>query len=321
MITSAHLTIFEGPDGGGKTTLAREYAEQTGARYVHFGPLPNVRSGLARLYAEAMLPAVLGYQPVVFDRSWLSEQPYAIAFRGGRDRLHATAQRMLERLAFRCGAVVVLCRPPLDAVLQTYEQRKREEYLKTKKQLAQVYRYYDRHALDSHLPLIEYNYREHLSESISTTANTLKEVVHIHRSPLHDVLYQTAGRLDARVMLVGDSFAQPGNDDPFYQWPFASFSLMGCSQWLTQQLDAARIREHQLLFANADSLPHHTVLGFRGAIVALGDVAAAKLKYHLAMGMDDERKQIRECPHPAYWKRFHPHSPYPLIKLLRTLLA
>lgn len=316
---SAHLTIFEGPDGGGKSTLARVYAEQTGARYVHFGPLPHMRSGLARVYAEAMLPAVLGYQPVVFDRSWLSERPYAMAFRNGRDRLGPLSQRMLERLALRCGAVVVLCQPPLAVALDTYEQRKREEYLKTKAQLVEVYGHYD--TLRSHLPIVRYNYREHLGEHFPSVVNGMDQLMRMCRSPLHPARHQTAGRLDAPVMLVGESFAQPRNHDLLYQWPFASFSSEGCSQWLTQQLDTARIGESQLLFVNADDIPHYEMLHFRGEIIALGSEAKEKVRYRLAMTKRDGVKSIHPCPHPAYWKRFHPHSPYPLIALLRRLLA
>lgn len=315
---SAHLTIFEGPDGGGKSTLAREYAEQTGARYVHFGPLPHMRRGLARIYAEAMLPAVLGYQPVVFDRSWLSERPYAMAFRNGRDRLGPLSQRMLERLALRCGAVVVLCQPPLAAVLDTYEQRKREEYLTAKEQLVQVYGHYT--ALRSHLPIVYYNYREHLGEHFPSVANGVDQLVRACRSPLHPARHQTAGRLDAPVMLVGESFAQPHNHDLLYQWPFASFSSAGCSQWLTQQLDTARIHESQLLFVNADDIPYYEMLHFRGEIIALGSKAKEQARTYLAMAKRDEVKPIHSCPHPAYWKRAHPRSPYPLIKLLRPLL-
>ena len=85
MKTSKKLTIFEGCDGSGKTTAAREFAEQTGAKYVHFHNLPRIKKGLGRMYVEAMLPALLGYQEVVFDRSWLSETPYGEAFREGRD--------------------------------------------------------------------------------------------------------------------------------------------------------------------------------------------------------------------------------------------
>jgi polyphosphate kinase 2 (PPK2 family) len=114
MIDSKVLTIFEGPDGSGKTTAAREYAEQTGARYVHFPALPRVKHGLGRMYVEAMLPALLGYHDVVFDRCWLSETPYGEAFREGQDRLTQADRRMLERLALRCGAVVVKCLPEWD---------------------------------------------------------------------------------------------------------------------------------------------------------------------------------------------------------------
>ena len=61
------LTIFEGPDGSGKSTAAQAYAEATKAKYVHFPALPQVDKSLGRIYVEAMLPALLGYQDVVFD--------------------------------------------------------------------------------------------------------------------------------------------------------------------------------------------------------------------------------------------------------------
>ena len=82
--TSKKLTIFEGVDGSGKTVAAKRYADEICARYIHFGPFTRVTDGLARMYAEAMLLAVIGYQNVVFDRSWLSEGPYGLVMRGGR---------------------------------------------------------------------------------------------------------------------------------------------------------------------------------------------------------------------------------------------
>jgi len=101
--TCKRLTIFEGCDGSGKSTAAAKFAEEHGAKLVHFPALPRVTNNLARMYVEAMLPALLGYQDVVFDRCWLSEEPYGTAFREGQDRLGVVSVRMLERLAFRCG--------------------------------------------------------------------------------------------------------------------------------------------------------------------------------------------------------------------------
>ena len=130
---SRMITIFEGPDGGGKTTLAKSYAEQTNARYVHFHHLPDINASLDRLYAEAMLPAVMGYQDVVMDRAWHSERPYANICQRP-DRLNTASRRMLERLALRCGAVVVYCMPSVSTVIDNYRNRGNKEELLAKEQ-------------------------------------------------------------------------------------------------------------------------------------------------------------------------------------------
>src|SRR5688572_8749665 len=129
------IIIIEGPDGGGKTMLATELVIQFDAAYCHFGPLPHVKESLARVYIEAMLPALLGYQAVVMDRSWLSEYPYGMVFRSGQLRLFAEDTRMLERIALRCAARVVLCMPPVNDLKKNFERDKEEEYLKDVDQL------------------------------------------------------------------------------------------------------------------------------------------------------------------------------------------
>src|SRR3546814_15272272 len=47
------ITIFEGPDGAGKSTLAQEYAQLTNARYVHHGPYKQVGDGPGRMSVES----------------------------------------------------------------------------------------------------------------------------------------------------------------------------------------------------------------------------------------------------------------------------
>src|SRR5882757_4772670 len=108
MKTCGSLTIFEGPDGSGKTTAAKAFAAEMGARYVHLPQFKRVTTGLPRMYLEAMLPALLGYQDVVMDRCWLSEVPYGRVFRDGADRVGEISRHMLERVALRAGALVVL---------------------------------------------------------------------------------------------------------------------------------------------------------------------------------------------------------------------
>lgn len=296
-MTSKHITIFEGPDGGGKSTAAMKFAESTGARYVHFGPLPRVTEGLARIYVEAMLPALLGYQPVVMDRCWLSETPYGEVFREGRDRLTQASRRMLERLALRCGAVVVKCQPDWDLVLSSFRRRKGQEMLKTEVQLQRVYDLYT--TTPSELPIVPYDFDGH-------TFMHVVNLVNAARSSCHPLALASAGNWDSDIVLVGEDFAERKNQDAWYQWPFASFSGEGCSKWLTDELNRAGIREHQLLWVNADQPLDLLPTGENLTVIALG-----RLAYEACYKAKLKAVQVE---HPQYHKRFKSGNTYPLIQ-------
>lgn len=304
---SGRVTIFEGPDGSGKTTLARAFAAATGARYVHCGPLPHLRQGLARAYAEAMLPAALGHQDVVLDRCWLSEPPYGRAFRGGLDRLGRTRTRMLERLAARCGATVVLCLPPYDTVRANYLARRKREMLETEAQLRQVYASYEEQ-LRTDLPTLTYDYG-----TDERGLSGLIEAVQLIRPHRHLTTVASAGFWHAPVALVGEAFGEPKEHDPLYQWPFASFTGGGCSEWLTQQLELEGIAERQLLWVNADQDLGLLDTVERKLVVALGAKAEAALYRDKIVG--------RAAPHPQAWKRFNHGQRYPLLDLLKEHLT
>lgn len=296
MIQARSITIFEGVDGSGKTTAAKAFAEKTRAVYVHFGPLPGVDKGLARIYIEAALPALLGYQDVVFDRSWLSEVPYGTVFRGGADRLGKASCRMLERLFMRCATQVVACDPGWGAIEASFKARKGDEYLETVDQLRQVYDLY----LDSgsDLPIVKYDY----------TSNTSWD--REFRTRPHFVDMGTTGNNQAKVLLVVENCGNHKEHDSWHQAPFMSFSRTGCSQWLTNQLEAGGIHEACLLWCNSDRLRPSTVIGKK--VVALGDTASARLT--------EWEVPHEKAPHPQGWKRFHAGDPYPLIPLLKELV-
>lgn len=302
---SQPITIFEGPDGSGKTTAAKEFAARTGARYVHFASLPSVKDGLARMYVEAMLPAVLGYQPVVLDRSWLSEMPYSVAYREGTERLDKIDIRMIERLAMRCGAVVVQCRNGWEEVKSSFESRSAIEMLDNVDQLRNVYNYYG--MVQTHLPTTTYNYRSSDDFNGSITAKFIMSVDDKrYRQHMTNIL--SAGNADGLTALVGESFANHKNHDAFYQWPFASFSDIGCSRWLTEQLDAFCVPESALLWINADQ-DLNCLKELKARIIALGTVAAEAL---LKAGIPHQHVQ-----HPQAWKRFNSRQRYPLIDLIK----
>lgn len=306
--TSLRITIFEGPDGGGKTTAALEYASKVGGRYVHLGAFPGVRQGLPRLYLEAMLPALLGYEPVVLDRCWLSEKPYGDAFRDSRLRLQLVDQRMLERVAFRGAPVVVRCLPPWEAVLSSFRRRKGEEMLQREEQLRQVYDTYKTQWLTA-LPTIDYNYEQMELENLINGIELVRRDAVAH--PVH---LKSAGSWQAKALLVGEAFAERKDQDLLQQYPFVSFSGSGCSRWLTREL-VASVSEANLLWINAD-----------GGLAELLNLWTSDPRLVIALGGDAAEALIKlQCDHllihhPQHWKRFRPREPYPLVNHLKGLL-
>jgi thymidylate kinase len=307
----ARVTIFEGPDGSGKSTTAARYAAAAGARMVHCGPFPRqTAAGLGRTYLEAMLPALLGYQEVVLDRCWTSEGIYGAVFRDGADRLGVVGRRILERVAMRCDARLVLCLPPVEICLAHWRRRHAEggEYLERETQLQEVYRRYGQPGL-TQLAVTTYDYTRDEGYPLF-----------YDRGLRHDVVAQTSGHAGAKVLLVGEALTEPTDrNGPDTLYPFGDLSRGGCTQWLTRQLADADIQEADLLWTNADAPgAAPTLKGFTnrfefGArnVVALGERATAWL---VKQGV-----AFITVTHPQSWRRFHHHETYPLIKILKEL--
>lgn len=306
--TTKPVIIFEGPDGGGKTTLAKGLCMKLGYRYVHFGPLKTVTHGVARMYVEAMLPALLGYQGVVMDRAWLSEIPYGQVFRGGLDRLGDAQRAMLDRIALRCGAIVIKCMPPWERVEANYKARKAQEMLDNVDQLKQVYdTYADYNLTDTALPTWHYDYTSFVASHLDSM---LAFIGHCHRLDI-----ASAGEAGAKILLVGERFTNHKDHDPFYQLPFVSFTGQGCSQWLTQGLIDHGISELDLMWVNADeiTLTNIVTLAEGKIVMALGDKSARVL--------DEFGVATRySFTHPQAWKRFKGTKPYPLYAAIQEIL-
>jgi thymidylate kinase len=310
LIQRRRITIFEGPDGGGKSTAAQRLADYTDARLVHMGPFPAVSKGLGRMYVEAMLPALLGYQDVVLDRSWMSEPIYGAVFRNGADRLGPVPTRMLERLAMRCMTRVVVCLPPLETCLKNFRDRKARggEYLDDDTQLKRVYSLYDRKCMArslsktfdlTSLPVIRHDYED---EEMTMFGRAMAP---------HPINSRSAGNLEAPIVLVGDSFGHHKDQDSLFQAPFMSFSRAGCSAWLTKKLDELEISERDLLWVNSDDPWLDDVIHtyHRKSIYALGQVALMRLK-------DRVPYNIIQVRHPQHVKRFNNKGVYELLTQL-----
>jgi thymidylate kinase len=316
-MTCKPITVFEGPDGGGKSTAAKAFATATGARYVHCGPFPGVRS-IGRLYLEAMAPALLGHQPVVLDRCWVSEAVYGLVHRDGEDRLGVAGRRMLERVAMRCGANVFLYLPPLDTCIGNYRRRKGEEYLDSETKLAKVWHQYKDRAAGDGIHRLTDLWTTVVDYTQLETAATAINPSSVRVGSFHEAAWSSAGNRDAKVLLVGEGFGPVKEADALAQYPFVSFSSTGCARWITQHLEDCKIPEQDLLWVNVLEPGAGDVLAAHPHLprVVLGDRAYQELCV-VDVGGD---ATVLRAEHPQHAKHFGFRKTYTLIRTLKELI-
>jgi len=103
------IIVFEGPDGSGKTSLAKTMASHVGGRYIHLTYRFKDRMHLYHGAAIRLAARLSRNQPVIVDRWWPSEIVYADAYRGGSK--FAKYYLLLEHIANNLGVTYVICLP------------------------------------------------------------------------------------------------------------------------------------------------------------------------------------------------------------------
>lgn len=268
----ASITIFEGPDGGGKTSAAKDFAAATKAHYYHFSAWRHMDNHLSRLFQEAMLPALLCGENVVLDRCWLSEKPYNDAFHKNNVIITDYHRRALERLSMRCNTVVVLCLPEFEVCLDNYNKRRDLEMLTTHKQLADVYAAYEEmatHALNTPLlkhgevfdftaqrfplPMVQYDYTK--DGDILTFMRSIPFIYASHpRGEKRTVGNYTADYIIAGSLVKDTQMEQADNLNTF---PTISFSANNPFNRISDMLLIDQnLSENMLLWVDTDALDY-----------------------------------------------------------------
>lgn len=291
------ITIIEGPDACGKTTLAKSVAFEDHI-YAHQGPFQNdvLNETIEHVRRHEMTAgALLTPRNVVFDRLHLGELVYGPLLRG-ESLLDNVEFRMIERYLLSLQGVMVVALPPLSVMLENWERTRteREELVTRRGQMIAVYDLY--HALMHRpdVPVIVYDYTTHTLEA--TRVNVERVRPPVNRGP-------GIGHFKAGVtLLVGEqvNLNQPGQRLPFIG------SVSG--YYLTSKLEEWGVRESELYWINAlDPQGQPTDASFindlqPGRVVALGGVAHAWCHANDVVA--------HASPHPQYWRRFKRSSEY-----------
>jgi GTPase SAR1 family protein len=282
------IIILEGPDGSGKTTLARRLCEDLTLEYHHEGVPPAEVPPL--VHYGRVLEGWRG-RNVVLDRLALGERVYGPPIRG-RDRLGDDGWRVFRRLLIATGARQVICLPPLDLCFERWRAHEKPELFRDPATFYRTYAAYG-YYIASNADQLVY---DHVRVSYDTLKYELVQPRPLIEAP------GVIGDPHALVSLVGDIVSNTtGLDLPF-------FNNGGCSRYLTDALDLAGVLESDVLWLNSrradeteNRLPRLNARGQSLRIVALGERAARVCEHQ-------RFERVQRVPHPQYWKRFHRHD-------------
>lgn len=303
------IIILEGPDGGGKTTLARQLVLK-GYRYFHDGVPPVGRDLLAH-YLQVLDEAINSSYNTVFDRLWLGERIYGPIARGG-DRIGDEGQRLFMRIHNAKAIWTVICLPPPRESKKNYRVKMKDEkdYLKSEDLWSEtVGAYIDFYEENESKLTYHYDY---------TGADNPNSLLDMVNEPYSTLPTGVIGEPFARYLFIGDT--------PNHKWidiPFHSFS--GSSSYLNQALTLAGIKEKDLALTNANT-PLGGIREARKILDSLPSLEAVFLMGNKAREWFDTYtngkypEKVYSMPHPSYLKRFRGANPQIMADMIKGFL-
>jgi hypothetical protein len=299
------IISLEGPDGAGKTTLARQLqAAFPDMDYHHEGP-PPIRTRGPHAGPDAMLRyygALLNRNRgnnIVFDRFALGERVYGPLLRNEHN-LPLIAWRELQRLMLASGAVQILCLPPWETCFEAWASK--SELITNPESFKASYDAWSQ--LQGSHDIIW----DHTRDSFDRLVRFLKTWSEKPTLPR-----PWTGSPEASFMLVGD---RPSDWRNPVQVPF--FGTTGCAPYLFATLDRAGYVDEELALVNAYS--HSGQMQRLGArplppgviVIALGRNASKALR-------QQDITPHHQLPHPWYRKRFFHDQQSEYVEMFRDL--
>lgn len=286
------VVILEGPDGGGKTTLARRLVEEHGFIYKHEGP-PPAGVDLMEYYKTSLYTAIKDYRNTVFDRHYLGETVYGPIARGV-DRVGREGLKLFERLHDSRDVRQWICLPELGASMRNYsvKTKEKDDYLKNTLKFQDVWQNYLTHLNPVLGDILETDWARYDYERPDMYEDFINRI-NDQRHILPDGMI---GSPTARYLFIGDTANHKTIDLPF-------FALNGSSGYFNEALRLADLEEKDIAVANAFSPDgkKRYPMDFVSSLLELEKVILLGNKAHEWFGNCFNRASIL---HPSYMKRF-----------------
>jgi hypothetical protein len=297
------IVILEGPDGGGKTTLAKHLQEHHGFQYVHTGPPESDK--VLEAYGKTLYDASRSSGNFVIDRLHVGERIYGPALRD-QDRLGRTGEVLIHRLISAYGARLVFCLPPYNAAFRNWKKKHSEgsELIEKQEIYTHVYHKYQE-AVNNPL-YASASWYDYTKLNLDIAARMLLDFHYPATLP-----FGVIGGVEPRFLFVGEQANQEYLDLPF-------FALNGSSNYLNECLAEAGYEERHLALMNAMDLKGST-MPLSETYMTLKEPKVIALGSHAHLLLDHARVKNVMVPHPSYWKRFHSASRSVYVKQLREI--
>lgn len=320
------LIYLEGPDGSGKTTLAKTLCAKGNAIYLH----DTYRGRNQFKFTIALLRRAWKLQKlgknVVLDRSWIGDNIYSRIFRPGRQGAWV---RWAHGITERMGAITVIALPAeRERYIQDYNALKgeRPEMYDRMQGIYQAYAEatFGLHTdADDYLGMLSRQGGLHINKSTviydryGPEGNNLDDFAvklwdAARKRRLSDI-DETPGLADNwsgrqnrdTVLLVGE---RPSG--PFGAWPVPFLGDSGYARYFANALTLANVRQDRLCMVNARDANDGADWNLRTAlqrkprkIVCLGRIALRTVRE-----LDLLTNNVVSIEHPQVWQRFQFHE-------------
>jgi hypothetical protein len=300
--------ILEGPDGAGKSTLARAF-KQLDYAVVPFGVPPlefqkDEESIFRFFFNELYKQTTEGPDNVVFDRLHLSDRAYAFHMRDGTPMTERN-ELIIERYIEAIDGQIVICLPPRRTCFQNWLAKGKvgDEYVKD----ANIWNYVYEHYSDL---LFNIKRNQSFMWYDYTRRNAYSFALALKHAQGHPLGPGMVGSQRPRFLFVGER-ANGLPDLPF-------MTPTNSSGWLFDVLDDAGFKEQDMAFINtfktdgSSWYSHEFMEGFNfdnTTVITLGKIA------HEAWG----ELPHEQLEHPQYMKRFKNGERHEYVKRLEHI--